>query len=101
MILYRYEDHVYSTFSINPGGTESYGMTEVRVELYEYEVVKETSCGYWIIDKWISKTWKKRFAYPSKLQALESFKIRKKRQIFILQHQLNRAQEALLKANQL
>jgi len=90
---------------------------EAEVKLNEYALLKETPCGYWILSdpiyyhviskpmfadgnkRWISKTARKRFAYPTKAEALNSFKIRKERQIGILSGQLENAKEALQKAN--
>ena len=87
--LYRYEDHEYANIG-------------VRVEMRKFRVIKETPCGYWVKlfesfddTKWVSKTAKKRFAYPTMSQALTSFKARKRRQIEILQAQINRARSAL------
>ena len=72
-----------------------------------YESVKETPGGYWIIPdssdgwsvlekkRWVSKYSKKRWAYPTKEQALTSFKRRKIRQIEILSDKLEQAREDL------
>lgn len=98
MKLYRYEDRVYSTVSFDVSGCERYGTTPVKVELYEYNVTKETRCGYWIdyafTPRWVSKR-PSAFAKPTMEQALQSFKFRKLRQIKILEKQLRRANEAL------
>ncbi len=83
-----------------------------KVLLSEYLVTKETECGWWIggnkpkfephsfhtytSKKWVSKTTRKRFAYPTKEEALVNFKARKQRQILIIKGQLERAKEALL-----
>ena len=77
----------------------------------DYELLRETPKGYWIIDtiwehhesveiykKWVSKTARKRFAYPTKKEALENFKARKQRQIHILTYQLSDAKKALMLA---
>jgi hypothetical protein len=45
--------------------------------------------------RWVSKVAKKRYAYPLKSEALTNFKARKRRQIEILQAQLNQARTAL------
>ena len=88
MILYRFEDF-HDTFG-------------VRVHERHFEMIKETPCGYWIRlfhsfndKKWVSKTAKKRFAYPSREDAITSFKARKERQIKILEAQLSIAKRAL------
>ncbi len=72
----------------------------VRIVKEEFNLAKETPCGYWIKDefffgdRWVSKTARKRFAYPSESLALESFIARKKKQIRILESQLNQAKSA-------
>lgn len=83
------------------------------VILEQFKLLKETPAGYWIIPeyqdpveamvnfrdawyrKWISKTSRKRFAYPTKEEALVSFKMRKQKQIPILEAQLECAKETL------
>ena len=81
----------------------------VQLDVKEYKLVRETPKGYWIIDdlwhydeesvetykKWVSKTARKRWAYPTIEEALTSFKARKNRQIRILTHQLKGAKVAL------
>jgi len=69
MLFYRYEVNFYE-------GGESYS-------LKEFIMLKETSNGYWIAERgnsyisqkevWVSKNGKKRFAYPTKRQAIISF----------------------------
>lgn len=98
MKLYRYEDRVYSSVSFDPGGGEHYHSTPVQIEHMEFEVVKETRCGYWINfggRKWVSKTSRKRFAHVSRLDAMKSFIRRKERQVTIYSTKLDRAQQAL------
>ena len=87
MKFYRYED---SPFVWPP--------TYKLVILY---LVKETPKGYWISydhnykeevpwmkKRWVSKTTRKRYAYPTKEEALENYKARKNRQIKILKSRL-------------
>lgn len=104
MNLYRYDDMVYSTCSISVSGCETYGTTPVQLELREYSVIKETKCGWWISyafgKKWVAKGGGKRFAYHSISLALESFIIRKNRQIGIFETRLSRARTALAMAEQ-
>lgn len=83
--LYRYHD-----FATTNG---------VGVQESEFPVTKETPCGYWIdwwgTKKWVSKTARKRFAYPTKEEAETSFIARKRCQIKILEGQLRQAKAAL------
>lgn len=84
-----------------------------RIELRTFYMVRETPKGYWIHNsptfkegggtiyfvgdrkRWISKTSRKRYAYPTKKEALLAFKARKRRQIDILEYRANRAKLAL------
>jgi hypothetical protein len=73
----------------------------VSVVLAEYSLLKETPKGYWITDtwgvwkKWISKTSRKRFAYPTKEEALNSFRIRTTRRATYLERDLTNVKKAL------
>ena len=77
--LYRYEG--YSGYNIkNPD---------------MYLIIRETKCGWWVKtydeqfvngkwtakEKWVSKTGKKRYAYPTKKEAMVNYKARKRSQI--------------------
>ena len=91
--LYRYSDMNYG----------DYGDIEVKVELSKFPIVKETSCGVWILypfsklgRRWVSNRARKRFAYPTEMEALKNFKARKAKQIRILKFRLRYAQEALI-----
>ena len=72
---------------------------DVEIHCQEYEVAKETPSGFWLTmcrqtpssfernkkyiwKKWVSKDSRKRFAYPTKKEALESFLARKRKQLF-------------------
>ncbi len=80
--LYRYEAVRYSI--VLHAETETYGISSPKLVLSEYNVVAETPKGYWLSflfgskDKWTSKTARKRFAYPTKEEALSSYIARKK-----------------------
>jgi hypothetical protein len=96
MNLYRYEDIVTGYIGSFP---------IIKVRLSEYYVTKETPKGYHIFSfpfrTWVSKTAKKRFAYPTKEEALMSFKLRKTRQISILKTHLDQAEQALIEGNKI
>lgn len=93
MILYRYVD--------------SWRFNDFGFELTEYFVVKETPCGYWFVPmrashlhaeiqkkyrRWVSKDAEKRYCYPTKELAWNSYKIRKRWQVRRLKGQLERAE---------
>jgi len=70
------------------------------VELRTYDLISETPKGYWIgylnlfgnrmgdWQKWTSKTSKKRFAYPTKEEAMTNFILRTEKRLKILDWQL-------------
>src|SRR6478609_5954370 len=77
-----------------------------KLTLTEFSLVKETPKGYWICQghpnmlhsfhKWVSKTGKKRHAYPTKEEALNNLIKRTELRIKILSNQLT-ASKMLLK----
>lgn len=88
--------------------------TDFQLKYEEYPVIRETPKGYWIeidrkhishmdyeeeqtisIEKWVSKTSLKRYAYPTKEEALQNYIARKNRQINILNRQLKDAKDCL------
>lgn len=101
MKFYRYEGLVFE------GGP--------RIIEEVFHLVKETPCGYWIHHqpnyntaiknlvfakfwekpKWVSKTTRKRFAYPTQEEALKGFVARKVRQVEILEYKLIVSEELL------
>lgn len=93
---YRFEDYGVAH------GSEEYGFYSTRqLSLREFQVVKETPKGAWIempflLDRrFVRRDARKRFACPTVEEARESFMARKKRQIKILNTQLQNAQESL------
>ncbi len=102
MNFYRYEAVQYAVHDID-GELVSPKFPNPKVELLIYDLMKETPKGYWIGDarfpelmkKWISKTSKKRFAYPTKQEALTNFIKRNEKRIEILEHQILSCKMAL------
>jgi hypothetical protein len=88
MILYRYEYFQYGETS-----------TEVKIALRKFHAYKETKCGYWIRDfgknRWVRKTSRKRFAYPTEQEAWTSLRLRTKRRRAILKAQLRQCDAIL------
>ena len=82
------------------------------LDLIIYHSIKETQHGYWITDSdvftftdskyidkhWISKTSRKRFAYPTKKEAITNFVKRTEKRIKILQQTINDCNVALAQA---
>ena len=70
------------------------------VVIKEYPVVRETRCGVVIglypgREKWVRYGGRKRWAYPTREQAIDSFRARKRRQIEICKWRIECAEEAL------
>ena len=68
--------------------------------MYEYPVIKTTPCGAWIElalgeRRFVNFQARKRYACPTKADAIESFRARKRRQMAILTAQLKDAQRCL------
>ena len=97
MEFYRYED-VDDIAGIGP-----------KVKLRKFNLLRETLKGYWIMPAfisyyeghkhWVSKTSRKRYAYPTKEGAAVNFFKRKQLQIAILSNRLERAKQALSQAD--
>ena len=76
-----------------------------------FNLLKETPKGYWIgyggvlgingVKKWISKDSRKRYAYPTKKEALLNFTKRTQRRTEILESQLKTCLTALRLANEI
>jgi hypothetical protein len=96
MLFYRYENNQDHT------GT--------KITEYKFFLLRETKCGYWIcpdymfsytepdherMKKWISKTTRKRYAYPTKEEAKNSFIARKKMECLLLMHRLKCSKNSL------
>ena len=95
--LYRYTDHEYASIDEFDQVRPCLGRVEAGLRIYS--VIGETPCGYHVTSygakHWVSKTSKKRLAYPSREEAWTSFKARKTRQVAILKARLRRAEAAL------
>jgi hypothetical protein len=99
MKFYRYEAVQYAVIDGYTGEYTDSHFPNPKLEIREYDLLKETSKGYWIgygslgynrynWKKWVSKTSKKRFAYPTEKEALINFIKRTEKRIEILDSQL-------------
>lgn len=100
--LYRYDAKRYSV--VIDADREEYGVSHPKLELYTFDVIRETPKGYWINPylggaRWVSKTSRKRFAHATQEEALEGFLERKKAHIRHCKSRLKRAQEDLDEGN--
>jgi hypothetical protein len=100
---YRYEDQEISTGYFDE--YENHHPSEYKsaaIHLRVFIVEKETPCGVWLayesglsLNRWVSKTSRKKYAFPTKEEAWDSFIARKTKQRRLLFAQLQRV-EALL-----
>ena len=94
MKFYRYEWREYSVLDYD-GEYVSSVFPNPKLELTTYDLLKETEKGYWIgnkgfsFKKWIPKKSKRRYAYPTKQEAMDNFITRTERRIKILQRTLD------------
>ena len=108
MQFYRYEAKVYASMS-NDDGDYGYSKpfrNKPKMVLTTLNLHKETLKGYWIgyghpdnglqsHSRWVSKTAKKRYAYPTKEEAMTSYIKRTERRIGILKAHLEDAEYGL------
>jgi len=98
MKFYRYEIVEYAQKDYD-GEYTNPTFPNPCLELRTYQLLRETPKGYWIgygsfgfdgynWKKWVSKTSKKRFAYPTTEEALTNFIKRTEKRINILDWQL-------------
>lgn len=92
--FYRFEDVLHAApvdeFD-NPTGP-----AKLSVRLSKFRVERETPCGVWLdIGRFVKTSGRKRFAWPTEAEAMESFKARKQRQLRILNAQVGRVERAL------
>ena len=98
MNFYRYEIIEYAVTGADGEYVDSH-FPNPKVEVREYELLRETPKGYWVgygsfgysqysWKKWVSKTTKKRFAYPTKEEAMVNFIKRTEKRAKILERQL-------------
>lgn len=99
--MYRYDDSRQGYF--DPDGDYGGGSRAV-IGCQEYVVVRRTPKGVWIaappVWRWAYQRFvlnraRKKYAYPTKHEAWQSFKIRKQRQLEILRSQQDHVSEVL------
>ena len=105
MKFYRYETVTYAS---GDEYFESHGIT--KLEIREYNLYKETPKGYWIgygylgklssKGKWVSKTSKKRYAYPTKEEAIVNYIKRTEKRIGFLNNNLHQCKKGIELAKQ-
>lgn len=104
-LWYRYEEVRYSA-PVDEWG-ECYGKGRLDVHIRGYKVLKHTAKGVWLDTYGIGKgrfvrlQGRKRYACPTKAEALVSFIARKQAQKRILESRLEDVHDALIKAKYL
>lgn len=108
--FYRYEIRTYVPISDDYRVSSLF--SDTKLVLMEFNLHKETPKGYWIgygnltegyrsSSTWVSKTSKKRYAYPTKEEALNNFVKRMMRRKQILERQLDSCIIGLNQANEI
>jgi len=111
MKFYRYEAIVYAELD-HDGDYVSPRIRVPSIVLTELNLHKETPKGYWIgyghpdnglqsHSRWVSKTATKRYAYPTKEEALTNYIKRTEKRIRILKSQLDECEYGLMKATKM
>lgn len=111
MKFYRYEARVYAELDID-GDFVSPTLRIPKMVLTTLNLHKETPKGYWIgyghpdnglqgHSTWVSKTAVKRYAYPTKEEAMTNYIKRTERRIKILKSQLSECEYGLITAKRM
>ena len=112
MQFYRYEAVSYADID-HDGEFVSPRYPNPKIELRTYNLHKETPKGYWIgygyyrpdmlrgNSRWVSKTGLKRYAYPTKKEAMWNYIKRTEKRVKILKAQLRTTEVALERAKAL
>lgn len=109
--FFRYEAVQYASKDMN-GEYITSEIPNPSVELRTFYLHKETPKGFWIgygvpqaglqsYRKWVSKTSRKRYAYPTEKEALTNFITRNIRRIKILQYQIDSCRTAVCIAKEM
>lgn len=94
VLWYRYTDQVFAPFY--NGEDEPRQPGTLKICLSTFRVTKVTPKGVRLDNgRFVQLDSRKRFACPTKVEALASFKARKEQQVSILYAQLQRAEKAL------
>lgn len=93
---YRYEDHRYASLT----EWDEISSVSVQVDEQTYKVAKVTPKGVWLSigfgdRRFVLLDARKRFAHPTKEEALQSLKARKEAQMRILRTRLGYAERAV------
>jgi hypothetical protein len=100
MKFYRYDTVEFAEMDSDTGEYIDKVFPNPQLRVNEYDLLKETPKGYWIgygsmgdykynWKKWVSKTSRKRFAYPTKEEALENYIKRTEKRLRILDWQVS------------
>lgn len=110
--FYRYEAVQYASLGWD-GDYEIPSIPNINLQLRTYNLLRETPKGYWIgygcleigslrsEGIWVSKTSRKRFAYPTKEEALDNFIKRNQKRIKILKGQIESCEIAVMLAKKI
>lgn len=99
---YRYEDRAVAG-SCDENGDPVPGSAYMEITLFEWNVERETPQGAWLTiyggnKRWASKVSKRRFACSTKLDAIDSYLARKRKQRSIYQSKVYLVEHVIQKA---
>ena len=112
MEFYRYEAVSYADMD-HDGEYVRPRIPNISIQLMTFNLHKETPKGYWIGygypddgfiscgSRWVSKTGRKRYAYPTKEEAMTNYIKRTERRVSILKAQLRHTEIGLERAKAL
>lgn len=108
--FYRYETVEYAVMDMD-GEYYRSKTPNPRLKLHTYNLWRETPKGHWIgyghpdtlhgAGRWVSKTSKRRYAFPTKREALDNFIQRTQWRVDILDRQLQSCKMGINAAKQL
>ena len=92
---------------------EAFFITHPKAKLITrtFTLLRETPCGYWVIEdckgklsnyfiekykRWVSKSSRKRYCYPTIEEAWESYEIRRSKRVWYLERDLGIAKSAMM-----
>lgn len=104
-VWYRYESHLEGTGYVDQFDNYIHGSSYVKLDLYEYEVLRRTPKGVWLkrfMDKprFVLNEGRKKFAHSTTEEALDAFIHRKNYYINLLNIRRENAEKAVLLAQQ-
>lgn len=97
--LYRFESRRVGEGYVDEFGDYHSTGSHTELHLHRYRITKRTPKGFWLDNRFVLASGRKRFAYPTVEEAKVSFFRRKELQIAYKQAEIRAAQEAVAMVN--